>query len=360
MQHSILIIGAGPVGLTHAIELRRLGHSVRIIDQNLEPSPYSKAIVVNPKTLSYLADCGASDKLIAEGVKLTTMNIHNARGERLVQMEISQLPHRYPFMLAVPQYVTERILTEVLSGYGVQIERGKTLSSFSQNAEQVLASISSSNGNETIAADYLVGADGAHSIVRKTLGLEFAGFAYDDQWNLVDVTMVWPEALGDGNVYLLASGIVLLVLRIAPQRYRVITNHPNALNYLPAGAFVQQVHWQSDFKVSCRQVAEYQKGRVFLMGDAAHIHSPAGGRGMNLGIEDACVLAQLFEKNQTDSYTKLRHPVGKKVIHMTHQLFSMATLKSSWRCVIRNWILRHIVTRPKLQAKVLKSIAGLD
>jgi 2-polyprenyl-6-methoxyphenol hydroxylase-like FAD-dependent oxidoreductase len=358
MKHSVLVVGAGPVGLTHAIELTRLGHSVRVIDKAPEPSPYSKAIAINPKTLTLLEACGASPKLIAAGIKLPFMRMYDAKAKLLVEVHIDLLKHRYPFMLSLPQYVTERILTEVLTDLGVSIERGKELIGFSQTENAVIAEINTANGTEQIKADYLVGADGAHSLVRKSIAMEFSGFAYDDQWNLADVTMEWVQG-SDANVYMLKAGVALIIIRIAEGRYRIITNHPNALNYLPQEAKVKEIFWQSDFKVSCRQVKSYQNGRVFLMGDAAHIHSPAGGRGMNLGMEDASVLAELIDIDQTERYTQLRHPIGKKVIKITSRLFKVATLSNPLACVLRNLLLKCLLSRKFIQLKIIEKIAGL-
>ncbi|MDF2939661.1 MAG: Pentachlorophenol monooxygenase [Gammaproteobacteria bacterium] len=358
MKHSVLVIGSGPVGLAHAIELSRLGHPVRIIDKNPEPSPYSKAIVINPKTLSLLEASGASAKLIEQGIKIPCMRMHDANGKVLAEVHVDLIKHHYPFMLAVPQYVTEKVLTDVLAGFGVQIERAKEFIGFAQDGQSVIAEINTANGIESIKADYLIGADGAHSQVRKSLEIEFSGFAYDDQWNLADVTMDWDQ--GDANVYMLKNGIALIIIRIAESRYRIISNHPDALSYLPKAAKVKQIFWQSDFKVSCRQVQSYQKGRVFLMGDAAHIHSPAGGRGMNLGIEDACILAALIDSEQTDQYSELRYPVGKKVIKLTSRLFRVATLKSPFACVLRNFLLKCLLARKFIQMKVIRQIAGLQ
>ncbi|MDF2691481.1 MAG: Pentachlorophenol monooxygenase, partial [Gammaproteobacteria bacterium] len=350
---------AGPVGLAHAIELSRLGHQVRIIDKNAEPSAYSKAIAINPNSLTLLEATGVSAKLIEQGIKVPFMRIRDAAGKLLLELHIDLLKHRYPFMLALPQYVTEQVLTEVLFSFGVEVERAKEFISLEQTEHSVIAEIISPSGTEKIEADYLIGADGAHSAVRKAIDMKFSGFSYDDQWSLADVSMDWPKQQGDANIFLLKAGMTLIVIKIAEGRYRIISNQPNALNYLPSYAKVQHIFWQSDFKISCRQVDRYQNGRVFLMGDAAHIHSPAGGRGMNLGIEDAFVLAGLIDSDQVQQYTKLRHPVGKKVIKLTQRLFKIATLKQALSCVLRNLLLKYLLSRKSIQLKVAEKLTGL-
>ncbi|MDO8954681.1 MAG: FAD-dependent monooxygenase [Gammaproteobacteria bacterium] len=355
----ILIIGAGPAGLSHAIELSRLGHKVRIIDKALEASPYSKAIVINPRTLHLLEASGATVKLLAEGIKLPSLCMHDSNGKLLVKVQLDLLKDRYPFMLALSQCITERILTEILAGFGVQIERGKEFIGLQQNTHSIVAEINTPLGIESIAAEYLIAADGAHSAVRHTLNVGFSGVAFDDHWNLADLMIDWPAGFSDSNIYMLKEGVVLLIIKIAKGRFRVITNVPNALQYLPKEAKIGEIFWQSDFKVSCRQVSDYRVGRVCLMGDAAHIHSPAGGRGMNLGIEDACVLADLIDKGQVDRYNSMRHPVGKKVIEFTNGLFKTATLQNPWACFLRNIVLKHIVSHKWIQRRLIKKIAGL-
>jgi len=161
-------------------------------------------------------------------------------------------------------------------------------------------------------------------------------------------------------MFLLKDGNIVLILKIADHRYRVISNHPEVLTHLPADAKVNHIFWQSDFKVSCRQVSDYQKGRVFLMGDAAHIHSPAGGQGMNLGMEDACVLASLIDSNQVSQYTQLRHPKGKKIIKFTSSLFKIATLKSPILCAIRNLLLKYLASKAFVQKRIIIKLAGLQ
>jgi 2-polyprenyl-6-methoxyphenol hydroxylase-like FAD-dependent oxidoreductase len=171
--------------------------------------------------------------------------------------------------------------------------------------------------------------------------------------------MAWPSDMGNANAYMLQAGAALIVIKIAEDRFRIISNRPHVLSYLPKEAKIKEIFWQSDFTVSCRQVESYQRGRVFLMGDAAHIHSPAGGRGMNLGMEDACVLAKLIDSAQTEQYTGLRYPVGKKAMRLTDRLFKMATLSNPLACLLRNVLLKYLLSRSFIQARIIQKIAGL-
>jgi 2-polyprenyl-6-methoxyphenol hydroxylase-like FAD-dependent oxidoreductase len=184
------------------------------------------------------------------------------------------------------------------------------------------------DGEEQIVeARYLIGADGAHSTVRRALGLPFRGTTDPSPWWLVDVRMDWP--FGTVELNLIARPAAILgVIPIEPGLYRLVSNGPEPLEMLPAGARVHEEIWRSAFRISYRQVDTYQVGRVFLAGDAAHVHSPVGARGMNLGIEDGTVLARKMIQGTLDSYTADRHPVGARVIRQTRALTRLVTARN--------------------------------
>ena len=211
---------------------------------------------------------------------------------------------------------------------GVAVERTTELVDFTQDEDRVTARLESGGGISTHEADYVVGADGAHSRVREVLGLGFAGQKYADTWSLADVDMEWPYGDGEANLLMNPDGRMLFVIAFGGGRYRAITNSGRALDLLPDGSDVRNVVWETEFTVSLRQVESYQTGRVFVCGDAAHIHSPAGGRGMNLGIEDAAVLAEKMVNGGLETFTAERHPVGARVVRESDLQFRMAALKN--------------------------------
>jgi len=357
MQHSILIAGAGPAGLICAIQAIRAGQKVRIIDKAEGPSVHSKAVGINARTLDLLEPSGLTVDILAKGLKLQHMNFYDVDKTKLASVDFNNSEHRFNFMLSLPQSDTEKLLLTKLKELGVAVEYSARLVHFEQGAAQVEASIEHADGEiEKYNCQYLVGADGAHSNVRKILGVEFTGHQYEDNWSLADVDMAWNY--GDISLFTLPEHGVLFAVKIAAGRYRIISNKPNVITLLPDEIKVDEIHWQSDFKVSCRQVKNYQNGRVFLMGDAAHIHSPAGGRGMNLGIEDACIFVELLQKNKLADYNKLRHPAAHKVLVHTNRMFTLAKAANPILRAVRGFILRHVMSKSWFQKRLVKQISG--
>lgn len=354
----ILVVGAGPVGLTCAVELARQQHVVTIIEQKAVREHISKAIGINSKSLHLLEASEITPRLIAAGVPLEKVHLHYAPQKELC-INLKKLHDRYNFMLSLPQDRTEEILEHRLNELGIKIQRETTLKHLQQTTDKVTATIEKAGNTEEITFDFLVGTDGAHSVVRKQIGQEFIGTTYPERWNLADVRMDWKYDAKEGHGFVNAPGLIGVVLPIGPDRYRLVANHPNAFDILPKPYNIHEIIWQSDFSISCRIVKEYRVGRVFLAGDAAHIHTPVGGRGMNLGIEDACVLAQLLTNGGWENYSKLRHPVGKKVVHMTSQFYNVFALKSPLAIKLRNCILFPLMRLPFVQKKQIKEMVGL-
>lgn len=355
---SVLVVGAGPVGLTAALELDRRGASVGLIEKSMDRSNLSKAVGINARTLELLEPSGVTPHLLAAGLQIKHVNIRNGN-DILVRVDFSKLPGPYKFMLSLPQSDTERILEHALLDRGIVIQRGTELIGFTQNADGVDARLSASGAEFDLSADYIVGCDGAHSTVRKTLGLDFAGERYPESWSLADVRMDWPLGHGEGNLFMGAGGGVLFVISLPEGRYRVIANAPDALALLPAGSHVSEVLWQTDFTVSLRQVASYGQGRVFLAGDAAHIHTPAGGRGMNLGIEDASVLAESVVYGKLETYSRDRHRVGHQVVRESDLQFRAANLRNPILRGLRNTVMRNVLSAECVQSKFRLRMAGL-
>ncbi len=371
MGLQVLIAGAGPVGLTLATELARYGVSVRIIDKNAARTDKSKALVVWSRTLELLDRAGCAEAFIAAGRKVVGANvIHGSKD--IGRIDLTGVESPYPYALMLPQSDTERLLEAHLATLGIQVERSTELTDFVA-AESALVDGGggvtatlrhADGGTETVVADWLVGCDGAHSVVRHKLGMSFAGDTLDDEWILADVHVAGldtPE--NELALYWHADGI-LAFFPIGPGRFRIIadlgppeTEHPQEppLSQVqalvdrrgPGGVTLTDPVWLSAFRINERKVEHYRADKIFLAGDAAHIHSPVGGQGMNTGMQDAFNLAwklALVESGQAgperllESYSAERSPIGTQVVTNTGRMTSLATLRSHTAQSARNFV----------------------
>lgn len=355
-KESVFISGGGPVGLAAALELTRRGFHARVIDPDPAPSAESRALAINARTLDLLEPSGATERLLAAGLKVRSFHARFHQ-QTLFTLDITRLDHRFNFLLSLPQSDTERILTDTLVALGGKLERNLALQSFETTGSKVLLTLSDGSRAE---ADWLVGADGARSVVRKSLSLDFPGGSEPQTFGLADVELDdWPFPWDMGVATLRTDHIIGFI----PMREgfgRFVSSRPDTLQILPAEAKVRRVTWQSEFRIHYRQVSSYQKGRVFLAGDAAHIHSPLGGRGMNLGIEDACWLAWLMDTGRAEEYTALRHPVGAAVLKATATPTGLITSQSLASQAIRRWIIPFILGSAPVQRRLLPGMSGLS
>ncbi|WP_433200949.1 FAD-dependent monooxygenase [Nocardia sp. CA-107356] len=355
----VVVAGAGPIGLTAAIELRRRGVSCRVVDPLLEPPQYAKAVGIQPRTLEVFEGMGLLRQVLDAAIRLRGQILY-INGAEVARIELS-MPPDVPFeFVGLPQYETERILRDHLTSLGTTIERGTRLVTFEQNDDGVRAVLSRADGEETVRARYLVGCDGAHSVVRKKLGLTFEGAAFDEQYMLGDVELDWslPHGYGVRSMHQ-TDGVTddLLVCIPLPgrRRYRISMLVPDALasaaasedsiehgfesgrkpelsqlqavldRLAPEPTQASELRWSSAFRISHRIVDSYSRGTVFVAGDAAHIHPPTGAQGMNTGIQDAHNLAWKLAlavqgdaaAGLLDSYDAERRPVGEEVVGRT-------------------------------------------
>ncbi len=354
-SQSIFIAGGGPVGLTAAVELKRRGFELRIVDPNAAPSVQSRALVVNSRTLDLMQPAGVTDALLAAGNRVKHLVIR--RGSKVItKIDLTQIPHRFNFLLVIAQSQTEAILTERLKDMGVELERNIGLSKLVPGTPH---HFSLSNGTQA-SSDILVGADGAHSITRKTLGLNFSGETQDEVFGLADVELAdWPFPL-DTVVLTILDTHLAPFIPMAEGFGRFISTRGDCLNSLPPDAKVKRVEWETDFRISYRQVESYQKGNVYLAGDAAHIHSPVGGRGMNLGMEDACWLAWLIEQNRAADYTALRHPVGADVLRFTYRFTQFARARSGLQDIALRTVLPLLLKIAPIRNRAFNALTALD
>jgi 2-polyprenyl-6-methoxyphenol hydroxylase-like FAD-dependent oxidoreductase len=354
-NRSVFVSGGGPVGLTAAVELARRGIAVQAIDPDMAPSPQSRALVINARSLDLLELSGVTERLLAAGHRLNHIIIRR-NGKILGHLDLSVIQHRLNFVLALPQSETEAVLEKRLAELGSPLQRGKALTSFSGDGP---IKITMQDGT-TATAEYLLGADGAHSPVRKILGIGFPGEAQPEEFGLADVTLRdWPFPF-DTMVATLTDHHLVAFVPLGEGFGRFITNVPNCLEHLPVDAIVSQVEWETNFKISFRQAETYQKGNVFLAGDAAHIHSPVGGRGMNLGMEDACWFAQLVSEGKIAAYSQLRHPAGARVLKLTNRFTSVVRSRGMLQHAILSMALPILSHVPSLQRKLFNNLTGLD
>lgn len=308
----VMVVGAGPTGLTAAVELARRGVSVRVVDRRDARSTFSRAVGIMPRSLETLEPSGVAPRLVAEGVDFRQVMIY--RGNRLLlplELAPSEVRHGYGFLLGLAQDRTEMHLAEALERFGGRVDYGTAFRALRQDETGVTAVLA--DGSEH-TCDYLIGADGVRSTVRERLGIAFPGYDLPETWSIADVeARDWahPQAF---TACQLDAGRVVVAVPLEADRYRVISNTSDALSVLPLPMTVTKVRREGQFNIAIRQVEDYARGRVFLAGDAAHCHSPVGGRGMNLGIADAADLARRMVEGGLDGYSAARHEDGRLTI----------------------------------------------
>jgi 2-polyprenyl-6-methoxyphenol hydroxylase-like FAD-dependent oxidoreductase len=363
----VLVVGAGPVGMTMASELARFGIPVRIVDKAAQRTDKSKALVVWSRTLELLDRGGGAAPFVAAGFKALAVNF--IAGDKVigrVSMEGVQTP--FSFGLMLPQSETERLLEERLHDLGVTVERRVELATFKSKDDGVEAVLNHADGREEgVSTDWLLGCDGAHSAVRHGLGVPFVGETMNSDWMLADVHMTgYPCPNSEVSVYWHHDG-VFVIFPISPGRYRVIADLPPTAAEHPPTPTLEQVQaimdrrgpsglkafdpiWLAGFRINGRKVANYRAGRVFLAGDAAHVHSPAGGQGMNTGMQDAFNLAWKLAmvirgrcaEHLLDSYSPERSGVGDEVLKAAARLTAIGTMRNPVAQTVRN-LVGHIV-----------------
>ena len=363
----VLIIGAGPTGLVLALWLTRLGVRVRIIDRTAEPGTTSRAVAVQARTLEFYRQVGLSDAVVDAGVKVAAANVwvRGAKAARLPLRRLGEGLSPFPYALTYPQDAHERLLVDRLNALGVTVERRTELVRFDQQPESVRAVLKLPDGSDEVCeASYLAGCDGAHSTVREALGTGFSGGTYSGLFYVADVDAAGPAADGEIHVDFEEADFLALFPLHSTGRLRLVgpvrwepggERREPTFDDISARAIenlkltIARVNWFSTYRVHHRVAARFREGRAFLLGDAAHVHSPVGGQGMNTGIGDAVnlawKLAAVLNGGASDSllatYEPERIGFARRLVATTDRAFTLVTRPG----VFARWVRSRLVPR---------------
>lgn len=368
----VLVIGAGPVGMTMANELAIQGVDFRIIDKLPERSDKSRALAVHSRTLELLSRYGHIDQLMAHSQKINGNQLYinkklmdglNAFGARA-----SKPDTQYPGAFSISQVYTEGFLEDRLTERGITVERPVSVKSVAQDENVATAALIKEDGSEeTVQAKYVVGCDGAHSVVRHSMDMKFEGDAYAQEFITADTMIDW-EGHGDKMHLMIGEGLLVMV-PLGPDRARIIVSRPakkdshkpptlddfqEALEArLPAEEKprLHDLRWLAEYHLHHRCSTKYRDGKLFVAGDAAHIHSPVGGQGMNTGIQDSInlgwKLARVLKGEKPDAFLDTYHeerwPVGQHLVTQTDQLFTFLTTNTPMFNIVRSFLLPHAI-----------------
>ncbi|GAA1368218.1 FAD-dependent oxidoreductase [Catellatospora chokoriensis] len=372
----VLIVGAGPAGLTAAVALTQRGHTVTVVDTQAEGANTSRAAVVHARTLEVLEPLGVSATLDALGIRASRFTIRD-RDRLLVAVPFGGLPTPFPYTLMISQADTEAVLLARLKELGGTVLRPATVLAVTQDDTGVTTTLAD---GRRLRAAYLIGADGMHSTVREGAGIGFTGSAYAESFALADVRLDGDVTSSEVVLYFSPAGMVV-VAPLPDGTHRIVATVDTAPEQ-PDVAFVQhlldtrgpkaspvvvrEVVWGSRFRVHHRIADTFRQGRVLLAGDAAHVHSPAGGQGMNLGIDDAAALGDRLSQvldgaspDLLDEYAATHRAHAHQVVALADRLTSLATVRAAWRPA-RNLVLGLLGRSAAFQRRLAWQLAGLD
>lgn len=381
MKQPLFIVGAGPIGLIFALELSRHNIPVRIFEKEPYRHEESRALSLQPATVEVFQKLGLLDEIIERGKRIYHLKVY-AENEMALDLDFSKLKVPNPFIALLPQKDIEDILINRLLTYDVEIERQTKLLNLTKVAEGIEVEIENDRGKkEKLFTPYLIGCDGAKSQVRKLLNIEFNRTGKPHHYLLADAVIFWERKPDAYRIFLNEKGLVTII-PIRDNRYRIICDlkEEKVAHEISPSFFKQKVKerlsgrieiedliWIGEYKRSYRQAEHFRRGRCFLVGDAAHVHSPIESQGINQGIHDAFNLAWkiayvskgIASKNLLKSYAKERKPIIKRIITKSHSLLNLSSETSIWKEQYRNYILRLYQKTPILKLMVTYDLAGI-
>jgi 2-polyprenyl-6-methoxyphenol hydroxylase-like FAD-dependent oxidoreductase len=371
----VLVIGAGPTGLALGASL--IAHGVRavLVDRLAEGQNTTRAAVVNARTLEVLEDLDVARRMVGAGLIAPRFTMREGR-HILVPVDFSDLPTKYPYSLMLSQADTERLLLQRVRELGGDVVRPKTLGRLTQEADGVTATF---DDGETIRAGHVVGTDGMHSMVREQAGIGFAGGEFAESFALADVRLAGGAPPDEVILFYANDGLTVLA-PLPGDIFRIVAPVADAPK-VPSAEFVQalldtrafgpgqlvvtELLWGTRFRIHHRVADRYRSGRILLAGDAAHVHSPAGGQGMNLGITDAISLGRALaevvqggSEAALDAYAAAQRRRAEQVLKLTGRLTRIATLPRPVRPV-RNTAMRLAARVPAVQRQLAMQLSGL-
>jgi 2-polyprenyl-6-methoxyphenol hydroxylase-like FAD-dependent oxidoreductase len=381
----VVVVGAGPTGVMLAIELARRGVQVRVLDKQAWRPRETRAIGIHARTLEVFGQLGVVEEFVELGHRVDGATVHS-RARRPAQVRFDRLDSPYPFLLTLGQDQTQRILDERLESLGVQIERDVTVLDLLQDrdAAMVRVQLGGERRERAITAGWVVGCDGAHSIVRRSLGVPFAGDDYAQDWLMAEMRVGWPLRRDHFHVFAYTAA-PLPMFPLPSGRWRIfIPQVPGraaereapgveeverlVAERGPAGMSLSDPSLLATFRTCRRSTRRLRSGRVLVAGDAAHIHSPAGGQGMNIGLQDAFNLGwklALVAQGQApaallDSYAAERVPIAHGVLAFSHGLVRTFQVSSPRRRWVRDRALPAVMAVPAVQRRYLQRISQLS
>ncbi|MBI1385617.1 MAG: FAD-dependent oxidoreductase [Rhizobiales bacterium] len=354
---AVTIIGAGPTGLSAALALATRGVTVTVLERNGESVKQSRAVALNRASLEHLATVGASAAILARAARPERVRMYDD-GRLLAVVTLPRTRKGQPIIVALPQSSTEAILVERLRELGIAVHWRTMACEIVERDDGVTVVAETPTGLVSFCSDYVLGADGSHSLTRCTLGLSFEGKAYPGDWQLFDAVLDWPWPDCEAAAFFGADGAPMFMITLGDGRHRIIGVGPELEARAAAFVGIGEISWRNDFTLAERRVRSYGRGRLWLAGDAAHVHSPVGGQGMNLGIDDAFDFAESLVAGDFAGYERRRIAKARRVMGFVDFGFGLITARSPSKRAARNTIIRVAAASGALRNWALRRLLG--